>query len=82
MGIDKQKFNTIYNQLKEMVGENGAFSIMVVTPTQGTGEDMKFETYGAITKLSGMLGIGNLYLQEAMQAKLDALLKPAPRQPD
>lgn len=82
MGLDKQKFNTIYNQLKELVGEHGAFAIMVTTSTQGSGEDMKFETFGAITKVNGLLGIGNLYLQEAIQGRLDGILRPAPRQPD
>lgn len=82
MPIDKQKFNTIYNQLKELVGDRGAFAIMVVKQTEGASEDMKFETYGPVTTVSGMLGIGGQYLGEAIQSKLDGLLKPTPRQPD
>lgn len=82
MGIDKQKFNAVYNQLKEMVGDHGAFIIMATTPTEGCGEDMKFETFGSITTLNGLMGIGNLYLQGAMKQKLDTVLRPAPRQPD
>jgi hypothetical protein len=82
MPIDKVKFNAIYNQLKELVGDRGAFAIMVTRQGDGLSEDMKFETHGPLTTLNGMLAIGTQYLSEAMQQRLDGLMKPGPRQPD
>lgn len=82
LGIDKQKFNVIYNQLKELVGDRGAFAIMVTKSTEGCGEDMKFETFGPVTTLSGMLSIGAQYLSEAINQRLDGLIKPGAHQPD
>lgn len=82
MSIDKQKFNTIYNQLKELVENRGAFVIMVTKATEGQGEDMKFEAFGPLATINGLLMIGDQYLQEAMGQKIAALLKPSTRQPD
>lgn len=82
MGIDNQKFNLIYNQLKEIVENRGAFVIMVTKTTEGQGEDMKFEAFGPLATISGLLVIGDQYIQEAMRQKIAALLRPSARQPD
>lgn len=84
MGLDRQKLNTIYNQLKELVGDRGAFAIFVTTPVKdsGSGEDIRIETFGPITTLNGLLGLGTQYLGEALEERMDKIIKPIGPEPD
>ena len=80
--IDSQKFNAIYNQLKELVGDRGAFVLLLAKPTDGAGEDMKFHTCGPITSIIGLLNVGTPYLNETLMKNLESRLGIEPRQPD
>lgn len=70
--MDKQKLNTIYNSLKELVGEQGAFVLFVAGQNgQGAGEDMQIRCNGPLSRQIGLLSIGGEFLNASVQQKLE-----------
>jgi hypothetical protein len=55
MPIDGQKLNTIYNQLKELVGQQGAFVLILVSPNGDQDEGVQIRTFGPPTRVIGTL---------------------------
>lgn len=82
MHIDPQKLNTIYNQLKELVGPQGAFILYANKPDGDSGEDTQIRTLGPPTKLLGMLTIGANLTQETLMQRVGNLAETKPQEPD
>ena len=80
--MDKQKLNTIYNQLKELVGEQGAFVFFAVGGDGKAGEDIQVRGYGPITGQHGLLGVGGQLYQEHMSDKISKMSQILPNEPD
>lgn len=81
MSIDARKYNEVFNKLKELAGERGGFVLFLNYIGDGH-EDMKFETHGSITTVTGLLHIGSQAIGERIEEKVAGILTPAPRQPD
>lgn len=82
MALDKQKLNTAYNLLKELVTDKGAFIIFVTKPGEGSGEDMQVNTFGPITTLIGLLNAYTPYCNEVLMQRINELMRQLPREPD
>lgn len=80
--MDKQKLNAIYNQLKELVGEQGAFIFFAVDANGKAGEDIQVRSWGPITRQQGLLGIGGQLYQDHMSDKIAAVTQILPKEPD
>lgn len=81
MAIDKQKLNAAHNQLKEIVGENGAF-ILLLAKMEPSDEDVQIRLKGSDTRLAGLLESCSAYLKEHFRKKFADHVKPMPSEPD
>lgn len=70
--MDKQKLNAIYNSLKDLVGEQGAFLLFAAGQNgQGAGEDMQIRAYGPLSRQIGLLSIGGEMVNAHVEQKLE-----------
>ncbi len=80
--IDPQKLNTIFNQLKELVGPQGAFVLYANKGHGEFGEDTQIRTLGPHTKLLGLLSICTQWTQDSLIKRLEDVAQEKPREPD
>lgn len=82
MAVDPQKLNTIYNRLKELVGNQGAFVLYVNQPEGDLGEDTQIRTSGPPTRVLGLLSFCNAFAEDTLMKRLQALLEQKLKEPD
>ena len=80
--IDPQKLNTVFNQLKELVGDQGAFILYVNKGFSAASEDSQIRTYGPPMRLMGLLSVCTGWTQDALMQNLNELVKVRPPEPD
>jgi hypothetical protein len=82
MIMDKQNLNTVYNQLKELVGKNGTFVLFCASPVDAEREDVQVRTYGPTTHQIGLLDTCGALYRETLGQGFKASMRPAKREPD
>lgn len=82
MPIDPQKLNTIYNQLKELVGHQGAFALFCSSGTDGTDEDTQIRMFGPQTRQIGLLDSCGPFIRENLIQEFNSRIKKLPQEPD
>ena len=81
MKISPERLNAIHNMTKDLVGEQGAFILLLSKPDL-EGEDIQLRIYGPDCRLTGLLSIGGKCVDDHLQKKLKELLIQRPAEPD
>lgn len=81
MPIDSQKLNTIYNQLKELVGPQGAFVLFCAEPN-GEDEDTQVRTLGPHTRVLGLIDLCGPITRDNLIQVFNNRMKKMPKEPD
>jgi hypothetical protein len=82
MPIDAQKLNTVYNQLKELVGSQGAFAIFCSKGVGDSDEEIEVRTFGPQTRQIGLLDTCVPVTRENIVRSFNGRLKRKPQEPD
>jgi hypothetical protein len=82
MAIDPQKLNTIFNLLKDLIGEQGAFVLLVSKANGQFGEEAQVRTLGPHTRLMGLMNIYVPMVQQNLMDRLSDILQEKPQEPD
>ena len=74
--IDQQKLNSIFSQLKELVGPgaHGAF-VLFVCKDNDEGEDFQVRGFGARSRQIGLTAVGTQYHNELQMAEMDKTMR-------
>lgn len=82
MPIDSQKLNAIYNQLKELVGDQGVFMLFCSAGGGNEGEDTQIRTFGPQTRQIGVLDTCVPFIREHQMKVFQSRMKQLPQEPD
>lgn len=80
--MDKQKLNTVYNLLKELVGHQGAFIVFAVDANGQGGEDIQVRSWGPLSRQQGLMSLGGSMHQGLMQQRVGEVMEIPPNEPD
>jgi hypothetical protein len=82
MPIDPQKLNATYNQLKDLVGPQGAFIVFCAQGEGDSDENVEIRAYGPQSRQVGLLNACGSYLQDVLRKQLNDRMQRRPKEPD
>lgn len=82
MPIDPLKINSIYHQLREMVGEQGSFVLLAVKPEGDYGETTEMRTSGPPLRTLALIDAGIPITRELVKKRFLKTIKEKPAEPD
>lgn len=69
--IDRAKLNYLFNALKELVGEQGAFVLILSAPDDRSGEDFQIRMHGPTSRRLGALSLGGQFINDKLREEFN-----------